>query len=91
MPVAVLQARALRGMPSQLSGANRDKHTRSSKIDRESEEWEKPEGMGGLGRDCSLFDQERRILRSPSFERGLIGFMFISASVRLVGFYRSVD
>lgn len=88
MPVAVLQARALRGMPSQLSGANRDKHTRSSKIDRESEEWEKPEGMG-LGRDCSLFDQERRILRSSSFERGLIGF--ISASVRLVGFYRSVD
>lgn len=49
MPVAVLQARALRGMPSQLSGANRDKHTRSSKIDRESEEWEKPEGMGDWG------------------------------------------
>ena len=46
MPVAVLQTRALRGMPSQLSGANRDKHTRSSKIDRDSEEWEKPEGMG---------------------------------------------
>lgn len=36
MPVADLQARALRGMPSQLSGTNRDKHTRSSKIDRDS-------------------------------------------------------
>lgn len=29
-------ARALRGMPSQLSGANRDKNIRSSKIDRDS-------------------------------------------------------
>lgn len=51
MSKAVLQARALRGMPSRLSGANKDKNTRSSKIDRDSripKEWEKPED----GRDA---------------------------------------
>lgn len=51
MSKAVLQARALRGMPSRLSGANKDKNTSSSKIDRDSripKEWEKPED----GRDA---------------------------------------
>lgn len=46
LPEPVLQTRALRAMPSQLSGADRDKHTRFSKIDRDSKEWEKPEGIG---------------------------------------------
>lgn len=63
-----LQARALRGMPSQLSGANKDKNIRSSKIDRDSripirKEREKPEGMG-IGEGCSVLNQERRILHS---------------------------
>lgn len=55
---SVLQARALRGMPSRLSGANRDKNTRSRpKIDRDSRvprEWEKPEEMGSMERMLSI-------------------------------------
>lgn len=64
-------ARALREMPSQLSGANRD-IIRISVAARSTgtrgiltSEWEKPAGMG---RDA-LFDQERRILRSSSRAR----------------------